>query len=68
MTNIYIILTKLALVMDVIQRSRYKVTIKGSHYTFRKPGYSRITIPYHGKEVKTVYIRNIREILKSHGY
>lgn len=34
-----------------------------SHYTFRKPGYSPITIPKH-KPIKRVYIELVREVVE----
>lgn len=34
-----------------------------SHYTFRKPGYSPITIPKH-KPIKKIYIEIIREVVE----
>lgn len=35
----------------------------GSHYTFRKTGYSPITIPKH-KPIKRVYIEMVREVVE----
>ncbi len=34
-----------------------------SHYTFRKPGYSPITIPKH-KPIKRIYIEMVREVVE----
>ena len=34
-----------------------------SHYTFRKPGYSPITIPKH-KPIKKIYIEMVREVVE----
>lgn len=34
-----------------------------SHYTFRKSGYSPITIPKH-KSIKKVYIEMVREVVE----
>ena len=35
-----------------------------SHYTFRKPGKSPITIPKH-EPIKTVYVKMVKEIVES---
>lgn len=44
----------------------YKVTVCGSHYTFRKEGQqTRITLPRHGKDIKKAYIKQLQEMLKN---
>ena len=35
-----------------------------SHYTFRKPGYSPITIPKH-EPIKKVYVELVRDVVES---
>lgn len=42
----------------------YKVTVKGSHHTYRKADFPRFTIPKHGKTVKPVYLKQVQEALK----
>ena len=37
-----------------------------SHVTFRKEGYSPITIPKH-EPIKTVYVKMVREVVESEG-
>ncbi len=37
-----------------------------SHYTFRKPGCSPITIPRH-EPIKVAYVRLVKEIIESEG-
>jgi predicted RNA binding protein YcfA (HicA-like mRNA interferase family) len=37
---------------------------KGSHQIYRHQDGRKIVLPYHGKDIKPVYIRQIRELLK----
>ena len=37
-----------------------------SHYTFRKPGCSPITIPKH-EPIKVAYVRMVKEVIESEG-
>lgn len=41
--------------------------VKGSHHHFRCPGLPPIGFPVHGKQVKHVYIREIRSTLRAAG-
>ena len=36
----------------------------GSHQVYRHPDGRRVTLPKHGSDLKPVYVRAIREILK----
>ena len=38
---------------------------KGSYQVFRHPDKRRVVLPKHGKDLKPIYIRQIREILKT---
>jgi len=38
---------------------------KGSHQVYRHSDGRRMVIPVHGKDIKPVYIRQIRNLLKS---
>lgn len=37
---------------------------KGSHQVFRHPDGRKMVLPHHGKDMKPVYVRQIRELLK----
>jgi mRNA interferase HicA len=37
---------------------------KGSHQVFRHPDGRKMVLPYHGKDMKPIYVRQIRELLK----
>lgn len=51
----------------ILESYGYKITKpKGgsSHYTFRKPGYTPVTIPKH-EPIKKVYVRMVKQIIES---
>lgn len=54
-------------VIVAMEAMGYTLTVRGSHYQFRKPGADRVTMTVHDKRVPRPAVRDLAELIRGAG-